>query len=85
MMVVTSKRLFETPSFVGDFVKIVYKGQEPIFVKRCKYIDCTNDYVYIFDADSRTCVPTYSTIRKSRALDESSVDLGNQRSSNGTW
>lgn len=65
MMVVTSKR-YLIPTFDGDMIRIISKvgTREPLYVKRCKYVDCNTDGVYIIDADSHTFVPTDSTLRK---------------------
>jgi hypothetical protein len=65
MMVVTSKR-YQVPTFDGDMIRILsrLRGREPLYVKKCKYVDCDTDGVYIMDADSHTFVPTDSTLRK---------------------
>lgn len=65
MMVVTSKRYY-VPTFDGEMIRILprLRGQDPFYVKRCKYVDCDTDGVYIIDADSHTFVPTDSTLRK---------------------
>lgn len=77
MMTVTNIR-YEIPTFKGGLVALVRKGcSNPIYVEAVKFVDTSNDMVFIYNGSDNSIVPTYGTIRskESEAINQIRMEL----------
>lgn len=64
-MVVLRNDKYRIGGFVNGLIKVYKNGcSEPSFFNALKFVDVENDAVFILNADSESCEPTYGTLRR---------------------